>query len=177
MCAGPIHYAVTTILAADIRARQPRHIQSKAAQDLAERLTGGADQVCQVSKSHSRAVITVACAGAAVDGLGIDVEWMAPGRPFAAILKSFTPSLSLAVDREGFYRAWTFLEAHFKASQRLPEQEEILEVLAKTLADDPWQTSRGNYLVQHRVAEDFQLTLLWRSSGPCTVTRVPANPA
>jgi hypothetical protein len=153
----------------------PRRRQSEAAAELAVRLSGFAGPPARLSKSHSRAVVAAASADAEVSVLGIDVEWIRPNRPFGAILRSFAPSLATAVDADAFYRAWTFLEAHFKAWQRWPGEAEIEEVLATPPAIAPWQTRAGNQILQQRVAGDFQLTVLWRCPGPCRVQQVLEN--
>jgi hypothetical protein len=173
---GHVLYAIATIPSADIHARLPRKLQSEAAAKLAARLSGLAGLPGRISKSHSRAVVAVASADAEVSGLGIDVEWMRPDRPFDAILRSFAPTLAGAVDADAFYRAWTYLEAHFKAWQRWPGEAEIEEVLVTPPSVAPWQTRAGNQILQQRVAGDFQLTVLWQCRGPCSVQQLLENP-
>ena len=174
---GHVLYATATIPSADIHARLPRPLQSEAAVELAARLSGLAGLPTRISKSHSRAVVAAASADAAVVALGIDVEWMQPDRPFDAILRSFVPSLATAVDDDAFYRAWTFLEAHFKAWQHWPGEEEVEEVLATPPSGATWQTRAGNQILQQRVAGDFLLTVVWQCPGPCRVQRVFESPA
>jgi hypothetical protein len=135
-------------------------VQSKAAAELAERLQSANGPATLISKSHSRALVAVACAVPPVAALGIDIEWMAPDRRFAGILSHFMSDAPAAPDRDCFYRAWTFFEAHFKAYQCWPDDAEIREVLRTR--DEDWQTARGNRLIQRRICDDFQLTVLWR---------------
>ncbi|GAA0572688.1 4'-phosphopantetheinyl transferase superfamily protein [Rhizomicrobium electricum] len=172
MLGDRILYGVDVIPADDVRARQAHRVQSPYASALATRLSAAAGSAGMVSKSHSRAMVAAACAVPPVTALGIDIEWMAPDRPFDAILANFLPSFATPVACNGFYRAWTFLEAHFKAYQCWPREKELRQVLAGPARDDSWQTVEGNYLLQHQVGGDFQLTVLWRSDQPCGIKYV-----
>ena len=52
--------------------------------------------------------------------LGIDIEWIAPHRPFAAIARGYLGIAVTAMEASTFYRGWTFLGGlitrHFRAS-------------------------------------------------------------
>jgi hypothetical protein len=161
-----ILYGTEAIPCDDVRARLRRRVQSEYAALLAGRLSAAMRSGTMISKSHSRALVAAACAGPPVVALGIDIEWMAPDRAFTAILANFLPTLSAPIACDDFYRAWTFLEAHVKAYQRWPGEEELHQVLAEPAHDNPWQTAGGNHLLQHRICDDFQLTVLWRSDEP-----------
>ncbi len=168
MLGHEVFYATDIIAVADIRTRQPHPVQSQAAAALAARLIDAIGPTAMISKSHSRALVAVAWAMPPVTALGVDIEWMEPDRRFSAILSAFLPAAPDGVDRDTFYRAWTFLEAHFKAYQRWPDEAEIRQVLAAPAGDDVWQTAAGNQLLQRRICDDFQLTVLWRSDGAAT---------
>jgi hypothetical protein len=172
MGGGEILYGTDVIPSGRLCGRQPRRLQSSFAAALAARLSTSVEPEALISKSHSRALVAAACAGSPVTAIGIDIEWMAPDRAFSAILTNFLPSIAAPVACDVFYRAWTFLEAHYKALQRWPGEDELRQVLAEPTRDAPWQTASGNHLVQHRVHDDFQLTLLWRSDTPCGVRYV-----
>jgi hypothetical protein len=166
-----IRYGIDVIPSDDLGKRISRRIQSARATTLAAQLCTDAGSEL-LSKSHSRALVAVACASSPVTALGIDIEWMAPDRPYAAILSHFLPSVPAPIACEAFYRTWTFLEAHFKAYQHWPPAEELQQVIAAPARDGPWQTINGNHLIQHRVAGKFQLTVLWRSDAPCGIKYV-----
>lgn len=165
---GRVLYSTEIIPSDEVHMRLPHGVQSARAAALAARLSAAIGPDATISKSHSRAVVAAACAVPPVTALGIDVEWMAPQRAFAAILANFFPAFPAPVGRDDFYRAWTFMEAHFKAHQRWPREEEVRQVLAEPWREDPWQTANGNHLIQHRLS-DFQITVLWRSEVPCEV--------
>ncbi len=173
MARGEILYGTRLLPGPAIHDRVARTTQSDAASALAEVLRAAAPAPGINSKSHSRALVAAAVASAEVQALGIDVEWMAPGRPFAAIMRSFAPSLPAAIDGEAFYRAWTFLEAYYKAFQRWPDENDIKQVLNKGASEGPWQIATGTQLLQRQVAGSFQLTLVWKCSGLCTIREAP----
>jgi hypothetical protein len=166
---GVVLYGTDIIPSDELSARQPHPVQSACAATLAARLSASAGSGAMISKSHSRALVAAACAGPPVAKLGIDVEWMAPGRAFTAILRHFVPRLTAPVACDAFYRTWTFLEAHFKAYQHWPDEEELRQVLAEPAHDGQWQTVKGNHLIQRRIHGDFQLTVLWHSDTPCGI--------
>lgn len=177
MARGEIVYATSLLPAPTIHDRVARTIQSEAAESLLATLNVPPFTTSRSSKSHSRALVAAAIANTDVIALGIDVEWISPKRPFMAILRTFAPTLSGVVEQDGFYRAWTFLEAHYKAFQRWPQEDDIKQVLRRMPSDEPWQTSSGTQLLQHRVADLFELTLVWRCPSPCKIRRASGKPA
>lgn len=167
MPVGKILYAIGTIPGADLGARQPHALQSQEAARLADALRRRAGPVAQISKSHSRAMVAAACAAPPVTALGIDLEWMAPNRPFAAILRTFWPTAPDHVECHAFYRVWTFLEAYYKAHQRWPEPDDINDVLTAPLSDLIRTTPGGSRILQKRADDNFQMTVLWQADAPC----------
>jgi hypothetical protein len=177
MPVGEIFYSTAVIAGDSISARRPHPIQSRTAAALAQQLTAATGPTPLLSKSHSRALLAVAGARPPVTALGIDIEWMAPQRPFALILRGYLPSAPATIEPAAFYRTWTFLEAHYKAHQAWPDADDIRQVLDTAERDVPWRTSSGTYLWQQRILDEFQLTLLWRSETVCEVKRVQVNQA
>jgi hypothetical protein len=171
MTKGRIVYAATAIAGAELGERVPHRVQSQAAAALLTRLTR--TELSASSKSHSRALVAAAAGDGTSLTLGIDVEWMSPQRPFAAILQSLVPSISCPLDCQSFYRAWTFLEAYFKAFQELPNSRDV-EMILKTAADRRAQVIGNGASVLHRnVHESFALCLVWKSSELCEVRYAP----
>jgi hypothetical protein len=158
---GRVLYAIDRLTARDVTHRAPHRDQSAAAARLVARL--GLASV--TSRSHSRGLIAAAAGDALV--LGIDIEWMAPTRDFAALARAFLQRAPQAMSAADFYRGWTFHEAHYKAFQRFPDEESVLAVLAAT--DETLTLPNGTQVLQRRVAEMFQLCLVWQCapSAPC----------
>jgi hypothetical protein len=163
MSPASILYAIGRLPVEDPTHRMPRRDQSAAAARLVARL--GPASV--TSRSHSRGLIAAAAGDALA--LGIDIEWMAPARDFAALARAFLERAPKAMNAADFYRGWTFHEAHYKAFQRFPDEESVLAVLAA--AGETLTLLDGTQVLQRRVAEMFQLCLVWRcaSSAPCRV--------
>ena len=83
-----------------VTSRVSHRVQSNAASTLLTTLQ--TDPVLATSKSHSRAVVAAAAGNTPTLKLGIDVEWMSPHRPFAAIMRNFAPALSRPLDGDSF---------------------------------------------------------------------------
>jgi phosphopantetheinyl transferase len=169
MVSGRILYATSTIRAAGPGERIPRRQQSEAASGLLCRLGGPQFRPNATSKSHSRAIVAAAAGQADQLSLGIDVEWVCENRPFNAILRFLVPSLTSDVDCQGFYRAWTFIEAYYKAFQEQPDPADVAAILTTSPDDKLLEVSGGVWLMQHRVADVFELCLVWKSSGSCAI--------
>jgi hypothetical protein len=160
-----ILYAIDILPADDIRRRVPKSRQSAAASRLVALLEEACGPASATSRSHSRAVVA-AVAGAAPDlSLGIDVEWMAPNRPFDEISQMVLPSAERRMDILTFYRGWTFFEAYYKAFQRFPEPAQVDSLIAHNRDDDVVQLSDGTCVTQFRVAGDFRGCVVWRHSA------------
>jgi len=153
---GAPHYAVELRAGVAPEQRLAREVQSTAANDLLRRLraesgvAGGA-----ASKAHARAISAAAVIGAG--RVGIDVEYLAPGRPIGAIAR-FLLGASVRDDAAA-YRAFTFHEAYFKAFGAAPERE-----LARDVAEslEPLAWPRAGLGVLHAApSESFVLTLVW----------------
>ncbi|HKD22044.1 MAG TPA: 4'-phosphopantetheinyl transferase superfamily protein [Rhizomicrobium sp.] len=97
--------------------------------------------------------------------LGIDIEWIAPERPVASIARSFLGDASADITVADFYRFWTFHESYFKAFQRTPETALALELIGQGARDGVRRLHDGTKILQHRVAETFQLSLVWSGAG------------
>lgn len=175
MAPGEIVYGTRLLHASAIHDRVARNIQSQAATALAEALSQTTTNPALISKSHSRTLVAAAVGNAGVLALGIDAEWMAPNRPFSSIIRSFAPSLPSAIEAGTFYRLWTFLEAFYKAFQRWPEEDDIIQVFDRPNCGDAWQTARGTQLLQHQRADAFTLTIVWKCSGLCMVHEMQAR--
>jgi 4'-phosphopantetheinyl transferase len=153
--------------------RVPHRVQSIAANALLAALS--TDPVQASSKSHSRAVVAAAVGNAPALRLGIDVEWMSPHRPFAAIMRSFAPGISGTLDGDSFYRGWTFLEAYYKAFQQLPEPADIEAIVAAAANPEPQSVGNGAWVLHQTVFAAFKLCLVWKSSDLCDVAYHPRD--
>ena len=141
--------------------RVPRVRQSAAASRLLDVLAGDEGRPLSRSKSHSRAAIAVAMNAAAEHPLGIDIEWITPARQIAMIASNFLGDAGRAIGVADFYRGWTFYEAFFKAFQRSPTPARVLELIERPDTRPIHRLSDGTNVLQHRVADAFQLSLVW----------------
>jgi hypothetical protein len=110
-------------------------------------------------------VVAVALGG--TEPVGIDVEFMAPGRPIGAVvqflLKAPGPP---AFDDARAYRAWTFAEAHFKAFGALPEPGLLRIVLrAEARWGEPYAPQPGMRALHSAPASDFTMSVVWAGDG------------
>jgi hypothetical protein len=160
---GGILYA-TSFLPADAVARIPRKLQSRAARDLQSLLTAGVTPHA-TSRSHSRAAIAAAVGDQTVLGLGIDIEFMDPDRPFAALAGFLVEDAPRDIDAEIFYRCWTFAEAYFKAFQRAPPHRAVRTVSTLENSGEAARLDDGTQLLHRRIADRFQLCLVWQATG------------
>jgi hypothetical protein len=160
-----IVYATDILPVNDIRARMPRMQQSAAASRLAARLEEACPAAMARSRSHSRAIIAAAAGSMPGLILGIDVEWMAPNRPFDAITRMLLPSASLQMDMQTFYRGWTFSEAYYKAFGDFPGEALLREAIAAGNDSRAVGLADGTHVLLDRVAEDFRICLVWRHTG------------
>jgi hypothetical protein len=162
--ASRIVYAADALSTDDISKRIPRARQSAAAAALLERLSGGLAPTAS-SKSHSRGVVAAAAGDAPDLQLGIDIEWMAPGRPFSAIARTVLPIAPERMPIGDFYRGWTFFEAYYKAFQEFPRSALVEQVIYRTAEVGAHRLVDGSAMAQRRVADAFQLCLVWRDAG------------
>lgn len=171
---GDILYATSILPARFAGERIARRRQSSAAQHLLELLEAEGVPTVE-SKSHSRTAIAAAAGNAEGLSLGIDIEWMAPGRPFATLSSVFLESAPTQLGGDDFYRCWTFAEAYFKAFQRLPSESNMRYFIANTIPNSVLRLHDGANVLQRRIADIFQLCLVWRTatSQPCEVRCVP----
>ncbi len=164
---GQILYATSQLSAPDLGERVPRGRQSAAAQRLLETLNANIAPAIG-SKSHSRAVVAAAVGDAEITALGIDIEFMDEDRPLADIARFLSKGAPEKIGPEAFYRCWTFAEAFFKAYQHLPPERAVLCVGKQKGADGEYELDDGTRLLHRRIADRFQLCLVWRSSVvPC----------
>jgi hypothetical protein len=131
---------------------------------LLERLGGPGFAAKARSKSHSRAAIAAAAGNVPGLKLGIDIEWMAPRRSFAAIARTYLDVAVTDMEASGFYRGWTFFEAYYKAVQRFPDSVLIASAIAQDSEGVVCSLDDGVFFLHRRVAELFHLCLVWRSS-------------
>jgi hypothetical protein len=158
-----IAYATKLICPQRLDTRLPYARQSAAAAELLERLAGWEGPPRAFSKSHSRAAVAAAITPNPHISVGVDIEWMAPERPVAAIARSLMDDdAPVDITVADFYRLWTFYEAHFKATQCAPPRPAMLEFIAARAGDGVRRLGDGTHVVEHRVTEDFQLCLVWR---------------
>jgi hypothetical protein len=158
-----IFFATDILPTEDITRRVSRRAQSSAASRLLERLTGNGFNPTAQSKSHSRGIVAGTVGNIPELLLGIDIEWMAPDRPFAAIAHTFLESAPERMEPEDFYRGWTFFEAYYKAFQRFPDAASVHDVLRRASDGGVLRFHDGTQLMQKRVAETFQLCIVWRA--------------
>lgn len=156
-------YATGLIEAGQLGERIPRARQSAAASRLLETLIGEEGQPRASSKSHSRLAVAVAMSTAAQCPLGIDIEWVTAARPVATIARNFLGDTKKAIGVADFYRGWTFYEAFFKAFQRPPSPARVLELIERGDIQSVHRFGDGTKVLQHRVADAFQLSLVWAS--------------
>ncbi|HVZ99872.1 MAG TPA: 4'-phosphopantetheinyl transferase superfamily protein [Caulobacterales bacterium] len=152
-------YAVAFQPAPQPGARLPRAVQSGAAEKLLQDLRRASGvEAGAWSKSHART-----CAAAALaprGGVGIDVEFRAPGRRIVEIAQVLAGA-PVANDAAG-YRLFTFREAYFKAFGRFPAPPLLRDVAGRR--ERIFQT--GAFDVLHEaIAPDFMLTLVWTGGG------------
>ena len=122
---GKILYTTAILTGVAMAARPARKRQSAAAQHLLENLQRNLTPTA-TSKSHSRAAIAATAGDAEGLMLGIDIEWMAPDRPFGEIMRVAFGTAPSRMGMENFYRCWTFAEAYFKAFGHLPPESAML---------------------------------------------------
>lgn len=158
-----IVYATGLIGAGQPGDRVSRARQSAAASRLLEALAGREGQPLARSKSHSRSAIAVAMSTGAECPLGIDIEWMTSARSISAIARGFLGDTGKAIGVADFYRGWTFYEAFFKAFQQAPSPARVLELIERPDRQSVHGLSDGTKVLQHRVADAFQLSLVWCS--------------
>ena len=159
-----ILYATDTLSTDDIHRRVPRHQQSIAASRLLKRLEGADFVPTARSKSHSRGVVAAAAGNTQGLLLGIDIEWMAPDRPFGAIARTVFASAPQRISIADFYLGWTYFEAHYKAFQCFPSEASVHDVVAHTRDGIVLHLDDGTRVMQRCVADAFQLCVVWRDA-------------
>ncbi|MGD0142131.1 MAG: hypothetical protein ABSC92_03140 [Rhizomicrobium sp.] len=160
---GTILYATALLPVEDACARISRQRQSAAARNLQELLETSLPPKLS-SRSHSRAAVAATVGDAQILALGIDIEFMEQSRPFAALAGFLTKFAPAHLGADEFYRCWTFAEAYFKAFQRLPPDLAIHSVGTQADPDGTYQLPDGTHLLHRRIADCFQLCLVWRLS-------------
>ena len=175
MSGARIFYAIDILATDDITRRVARRVQSSAASQLLARLTAADFHPTARSKSHSRGIVAGAVGNIPELMLGIDIEWMAPGRPFGAIAHTFLASAPERMAAADFYRGWTFVEAYYKAFQRFPDQALVHDVIRHAIDGEVLWFRDGTGVLETRVADAFQLCLVWRGNLRDTVIPIDAT--
>ncbi|HWY14498.1 MAG TPA: hypothetical protein VNX86_05075 [Rhizomicrobium sp.] len=157
-----ILYATLILPARKAGERLARRHQSAAAQRLLEVLGDGFAAHTK-TVSHSRHAIAAAVGDAVGLSLGIDIEWMCPDRPFAAIAGLLLDPPPAQIGAAEFYRGWTFSEAWFKAFQRLPPERDLRAIVTRPACNDVQDLPDGAQFLQLVIAGEFQLSLVWRA--------------
>jgi hypothetical protein len=141
-------------------ARLARSAQSAAAEALLRQVRESSGiGLGASSKAHARSM--AAAAVAAAGRVGVDVEFLAPGRAIGEIARFL---LGEAVrDEAAAYRAFTFREAYFKAFQSLPDRA-LMRAVAATDAS-LMRLAPGIGVLHMAPAPDFVLTLVWTMDG------------
>jgi hypothetical protein len=113
--------ALVILAQSPLVARAPRAAQrllaDRAEAEARERLAGGPGT--RVSRSHSRGV-SGALAGDASVRLGLDIEFAGAARRWREIIASFADVVPPGADAVACCRAWTFIEAWYKAFGERP---------------------------------------------------------
>lgn len=171
---GSILYATSHLVADTLGRRIARQRQSSAARQLLETLEAEIAPTAR-SKSHSRTMVAAAVGNVAGLSLGIDIEWMAPDRPFAAMTGIFLKAAPAQIGMEEFYRGWTFAEAYFKALQHLPRESDIQNVAAGSTHDGVLRLSDATNVLQRRIDNVFQLCVVWHAPAlqSCSARYIP----
>lgn len=163
-----IYYDTRTISPPPSHRRVAHAVQAAAARRLLAELTARTpgldpDKGVISSISHSRGVVVAAITDNA--RIGIDVEYMCSRRNTPAILELYLGTTAEPASLPGFYRAWTFGEAYFKAFGSPPGKETLAHVIEH-------HAGNGSYRLRHRengaigvlhseVNGEFALTLVW----------------
>jgi len=163
-----IYYDMRAISSPPLHHRVAHAIQATAARRLLAELTEHTpsldpDKGAISSISHSRSVVAAAISNNA--RIGIDVEYMCPRRDTAAILELFLGSTAGPVSLQGFYRAWTFGEAYFKAFGSLPGKETLADIIEHHDRDSTYRL-RGREIgaigvLHSEMNGEFSLTIVW----------------
>lgn len=141
-----IRYAIASC--GERHARIARAVQSEAARALEAALSG-----TPASRSHSRGLVAVATGGEIV---GIDIEYMDATRPLDEIIRLYVDE-DLPITVPDFYRCWTFIEAHYKASGSLPTAE-----ATRAVRDGHDRPAEGWNIFHEAIGDDFMLCIMWR---------------
>ncbi|MAP94792.1 MAG: hypothetical protein CMK07_07565 [Ponticaulis sp.] len=143
-----------------------------------ERLVEGRSVLAK-SRSHSRGV-SVAAVSSDTMAVGIDVEWMSPDRRWLDIISMFAPSApDRSPDMVMLAKAWTFIEAFYKAEQAYPVEADVMEILHADLPEGTPITLLSGASVQFTMlAGGFPMAVYWTAEGKgAQISYVFAEPA
>ncbi|MDO9337031.1 MAG: 4'-phosphopantetheinyl transferase superfamily protein [Caulobacter sp.] len=152
---GRPRYAVRRLPGYRPGQRPPKALESAEARALQAELDPAASVF---SRSHGRGLIAAAVAAPPVTRVGIDVEWIDPGRRLAAIAEHYLGAAE-AVTPEQFFRGWTFGEAWFKAFGRDPTAD-LIRMAGGNLSEAPLAVGDA-WLLQTLPEPGFVLSLVW----------------
>ena len=126
------------------------------------------------SRTHSRgyaaAVHAYQSPGARNGGAsapGIDMEYVDPVRRWSAILARYAGDAAVRnASPQRLCRAWTFVEAHYKAFGGYADTALVADTLRDDDADDtPLPYAPDIWRYHHQVSPEFWLSLVWRGDG------------
>ena len=156
--------------------RYPRRLQSRLA-DIAQDLIGTrfADLPTPhgLSRAHCRGV-SAACLIEPEFAVGIDIEWLDPRRKWIEIIAIYVPSIAdLSPSPTQLVCAWVFLEAFYKAEQRLPTETEIRDMLSRFQSHDAKiDLASGACVYFRQLPSDLMLCLYWRRRDAQIATKM-----
>jgi 4'-phosphopantetheinyl transferase len=164
-------------LASDVAVRHPK-AQQRALADAAEVAARSALEAqgiprAYVSRSHSRGM--AAAAAVPAGPAGIDIEFMDSRRPWLALFQHLLGCEPGPAKTEDFARAWTFIEAWYKAFGAWPAPALVLATL-RNPAPQTFLSPCGEAFWTARVVGEFALSLVSRSPEPPTLLLLPASP-
>ncbi|MBX3479412.1 MAG: hypothetical protein KF842_03360 [Caulobacter sp.] len=140
--------------------RPAKAMESAAARALQAELDPAATLF---SRSHGRGLVAAATARPPVTRLGVDIEWIDPGRRMAEIAEHFLGVPAPDLTPEQFFRGWTFGEAWFKAFGADPSPD-LIRIAGANRSTEPVAVGEA-WLLQTLPEPGFVLSLVW--TGPC----------
>lgn len=155
-----LRYATRRLAGITPGQRPGKALESAAARALQAELDPAATIF---SRSHGRGLVAAAVAGPPVTRLGVDIEWIDPGRRMAEIAEHFLGAPAAGLTPEQFFRGWTFGEAWFKAFGADPSPD-LIRIAGANQSPEPVAVGEA-WLLQTLPEPGFVLSLVW--AGAC----------